>query len=761
MSFSYFSSPEGYIKSEVDKRKGNILYASKLNAWIRVTSGVGAGMIITSNPNLPLFYAANAIYGGIGAESGGVRTVKSEDEEGNTKLTDLQGNEIDFKDTRWGRPRPIISGIDISEGNNGLSKKCELQITCFSLAQMLEIQQKFGEPAHSVFLEFGWNTAKGVEGIVDVRDIAQVVSMRNLDSIKAVREKSAGQYDNFLGRITGGGISIEGGEKYIVTTKITGVGDLAAYLQGQKPPSDTENKTNLGGKSFWWTGGTINDEKRQFQYMFNDLPAYNRTDDVKALVDNEYFTKSYNFINFDEELREDMGDETVDTNIRHPEGGKVAIPGNTPLIGNERFVKLDVLFSLITLVNPIPIVTDDKGNVVEAPLRFHRIPIRSHRRIFSTDKSKLLIPNNKMPNFGLWSILKGDEPAPPESAGTVDMSYSPEGEAISFPSENRYDPKDAGIFDELTDLSAGNWGYLEDLYVNYDFAKGVFDSKTNTTYDMVIQILNGLSAACNNMWQFEIEQQVCDQYDLYGKKTGQRFQQLVIVDKAMSCPSPKAEPMQLVLGGEQSIFLDASLQSDMPGAMMGTITMKKATQGRIQVNPDGMGTAPTTGRGLFTNEVDWISATVNQQNLQAKPPASSKEPSKEEKIASMYSVFQDKAGVYPNSINNSADDLDSRGSYNKLLMAIYDDPSLLNLVRREDGVQSGTPEHQIGQALLPIKFSFTIHGLSGWKRGDKFKVLGLPPQYENGFFQVTQINQQIEGMNWKTNIEGQFRNVSS
>ena len=32
MSFSYFSSPESYIKDEIDKRKGNILYASKLNA---------------------------------------------------------------------------------------------------------------------------------------------------------------------------------------------------------------------------------------------------------------------------------------------------------------------------------------------------------------------------------------------------------------------------------------------------------------------------------------------------------------------------------------------------------------------------------------------------------------------------------------------------------------------------------------------------------------------------------------------------------
>ena len=43
-----------------------------------------------------------------------------------------------------------------------------------------------------------------------------------------------GQYDNFLGRITGGGLSYETGEKYVVTVKLTGVGDLVVYLQGQK-----------------------------------------------------------------------------------------------------------------------------------------------------------------------------------------------------------------------------------------------------------------------------------------------------------------------------------------------------------------------------------------------------------------------------------------------------------------------------------------------------------------------------------------------
>ena len=127
----------------------------------------------------------------------------------------------------------------------------------------------------------------------------------------------------------------------------------------------------------------------------------------------------------------------------------------------------------------------------------------------------------------------------------------------------------------------------------------------------------------------------------------------------------------------------------------------------------------------------------------------------------MYSVVQDKVGVYPNSIDSSADDLDAKGSSDKLLIAIYDDPDLLRTWREKDGQQSTNAEHQIGQALLPIKFSFTIHGLSGWKRGDKFKILGLPNQYNNGFFQVTQINQQCEGMVWKTQVEGQFRNVSS
>jgi hypothetical protein len=59
---------------------------------------------------------------------------------------------------------------------------------------------------------------------------------------------------------------------------------------------------------------------------------------------------------------------------------------------------------------------------------------------------------------------------------------------------------------------------------------------------------------------------------------------------------------------------------------------------------------------------------------------------------------------------------------------------------------------------MPIKFTFTIHGISGIKRGDKFKVLGLPKNYEQtGFFQVTAVKHTITDMLWKTDIEGSFR----
>ena len=59
---------------------------------------------------------------------------------------------------------------------------------------------------------------------------------------------------------------------------------------------------------------------------------------------------------------------------------------------------------------------------------------------------------------------------------------------------------------------------------------------------------------------------------------------------------------------------------------------------------------------------------------------------------------------------------------------------------------------------LPIKYSFTIFGTSGIRRGDMFNIVGIPEKYrKSGLFQVNAVSHTIEGMSWKTNVEGLYR----
>lgn len=59
---------------------------------------------------------------------------------------------------------------------------------------------------------------------------------------------------------------------------------------------------------------------------------------------------------------------------------------------------------------------------------------------------------------------------------------------------------------------------------------------------------------------------------------------------------------------------------------------------------------------------------------------------------------------------------------------------------------------------LPIKYSFTILGKSGIRRGDTFNILGIPVKYAAcGLFQVTEVEQTIQDMKWVTRVLGEYR----
>jgi hypothetical protein len=93
----------------------------------------------------------------------------------------------------------------------------------------------------------------------------------------------------------------------------------------------------------------------------------------------------------------------------------------------------------------------------------------------------------------------------------------------------------------------------------------------------------------------------------------------------------------------------------------------------------------------------------------------------------------------------------------KFVIYTFDDTEFLDKLKRE------AFSKRRGQTLshpLPIKYSFKILGNSGIRRGDMFNITGIPEKYsKKGLFQVTQIEHSLEGMQWFTNITGEYRQI--
>jgi hypothetical protein len=119
-----------------------------------------------------------------------------------------------------------------------------------------------------------------------------------------------------------------------------------------------------------------------------------------------------------------------------------------------------------------------------------------------------------------------------------------------------------------------------------------------------------------------------------------------------------------------------------------------------------------------------------------------------------YAEFLGKLGTYP-KVDKERGDIKSGFDINDVTyVATYDDSQLLKM-----GKSEGSDDDV--SILLPINFTFTIHGVSGIKRGDKFKVDGIPDKYaKQGFFQVLGIKHTIQGMEWVTEVTGGYRNAT-
>ena len=731
MSFPNFSNIQDFVQDRLKERRGNPELISKLNPFVRIVSG--AGLVLVSNPNFKLLQAAGTTYGS-STQAGAIGTTWG-------------GAPINPNSGQGYRPSPIVTSFEVDEGSGTLSRKATFSVTAFTKEQMESLTQYILEPGFSIFLEWGWGDAASYSGLVGL-NTSTIAGYQSSVKRDEIRKKTGGRYDNYLGFITGGGVSLDG-DKWSINVKCTGFTELPGYFltteTGEQKTDGTGILTSAKafGLNFIDTFNSSPSDER-FMKMFNDLPQTRQTKAVKNLRKNKSVNTLSSFINFDDEVSEDINGETDGITLPFTDiqiwkssllvdGTEVVFPKGTKIISEDRFIRFDTLMRIIYEIGIEGYKLPD-GSVITTKIDYEDTACSAFPNIYSTDASKLFIPNPETPKFRLSAT-------PPGGDTTVDSilgsGFSNNGiDGIEFPNKNllNFKPKVGNPIEK----KGKQWGYLKDLYVNFDFAKSVLDTKNFYLKDALYQILNGMSSAVNGMWDFQIEETEVGNTSI-----------LKIWEMNMISDSKKGSIYTFDMIGEKSVFIDASLDLDISGAKMNQVIGSK-------LGKSTNGDAGRIGKNLWKSSLtDTLGITIKEKNVDNSDDPSTETEKDKEKIAEEnLNIMLGKAKFFP-KVNLTEKSTLSGELYNMCYLGAFSDSNVFSALKAK---HDNTDEAETSSALMPINFTFKVHGVSGIRRGDMFKVRGIPSSYDKGFFQVLSVKHSLQGMEWTTEVTGGFRN---
>ena len=809
-----------------DVYKGGV---SGLSTWIRIVSTVDAGLVMESVHSPSTF----------------------EKRYGNSDKPGILGYELDMKTPveidgigRGLRPSPILTSLSVDEKAEGGSRLCSFDIQCYTQEQVDKLAQYLLEPSFHVLVEFGWNVSDawkqriGGGGAIDPCD---VVKYDNWATIKNKRVKSNFTYDAMLGIITGGGITFGDGETYNLSVQVTGIGNVAEYMQTHRGANRTDTAKNNSGESFSPKTIAADAEDKEvgvalFKQMFNALPAAKRIPKVYNWfqtghteirdINNAVFNKwAYegNFVNFDEVVKDYLQKWlTKGRAIRTKSGESLKIPSDVNLFDEERFIRFEMAVAILNAY-PIDLAPHSAGGCKKQS-RSLKINIRDtfiggFPHMFSTDKSKLYIPNTTAPNFNLNNVLtKSDEIDDIEyikfnALNKTENQSNLHPKVNEVPSDDRsqrngsaHDPAtgqsrpvpyafpcEYDLNSSVISYTCDNsvlpvtenrkfWGWLKDLYINFDFFCECLNKPNLVVRDVLYDMLNGMSGACNSIWKFQIQEK-----PLTNDEDG--AMELTVSDmNFLGKVNPYPDGMAIFQArGTKSPFIKSDFSVDTPGAMMSSVVQKKMADGTLDGSNEGP--RPLFGNVFSTDKIDRAGTILLavRTSKEEKNKEKDKEPtgntpgsdtdSKEDAKAKSYELFAERAGIFSKiqdregkiDIADTTIDLKSSNDgviEDLLTVGTWNDPAALKQIELIDkGLVKGAPKSQTkkeAQKQNPplglAEFNFDIHGASGFKVGDQFRVKGLPSKFgAPSLYQVVKVDQALSTEGWTTSVKGKLR----
>jgi hypothetical protein len=501
------------------------------------------------------------------------------------------------------------------------------------------------EPGYTLCIEFGWNTSNAASGIIKGTEqniLSDGVSSNlNQNKLHEKRIKSNGDYDSFLGFIVGGSIRNES-ETFDVEISLRGSPSLPTFMQSHNLPlqisskENGENDINLiikensqGPHPF--PSSDAEDEtqtavERRFKAMFNDLPTFRQTEDVKKILEDgigiEAGKKNINkldFINFDKVVSNSVNsfaDPSFFRSLKKGQGKEVkakATGGDIALekdklFSKKRYIRLELA---VAILNRIGVIEAYKiGNEsIDLRIDISNCVIGAFPKMFSTKADKLLIAG-KIPDFSLYFLNVNDI----NQKTLYDTPINTLG--VPFVEANPLPYADVKGYKEDSE----GWGYLKNLYVNFDMFKNKIEQKNKNIREIFLDILNEMSDAVNSYWNFQIIE-IQDENGNISKETEInastipllnpynftnpiKFTPIVdtkttiklgVIDEHWIGKPATTEPIKTFYhNGANCTFLESTLESSIPGEMTSAIVSRRLD---VVTNPD----SPITDVGGFFN----------------------------------------------------------------------------------------------------------------------------------------------------------------
>ena len=795
---------------------------SGLTSWIRVISSVEVG----DTNGLVM----QSIHGGQNFDS----------VYGNNEKPGMLGYALDMKTPveidgigRGLRPSPIITGVSINEMARGSLKQTEFTVKCFTKEQMNKLQKFLLEPGFHILVECGWNVADSynqrIGGGGEI-DPCQMAAYDNWNVVREKRKLSNYQYDATLGIVVGGGVAFADGETYELKVKISGAGIAAEYMQTHRGGNSTDSAGDGQEEPFPPENvGKSTPGQQLFKQMFNSLPKFKQSSVIKKWSSNNdkkgnNWAYEGNYVNFDEVARDTLSEALQKgTTITNKGGDSVKIPTNVEIFDKERFIRFELAVEILN-----DFIVDLESQPSDCPdldtknltINIKDTPIKAFPHMWSTDKSTLYIPNTTAPNFSLKKSLWGEpgeeinyinyddlnnndnianlhplvEEAPSgderaEKNGSANDPATGQSRPVPFAFPCLYDLDESVITHDCDDTvlplteKRGFWGWLKDLYINYDFFVECLNKPNFNTRDVLYEMLNGLSSGCNSLWDFQIMEQPKTN-DPKGPA------ELRVVDFNFTGKTePDDEDMATFqTRGTQSPFTSVNFNMSVQGAMMSSIMIKKMSKNK----KDASGDSPPIMFGSVFDEtsVDRVGTILMRQQLDGQDSESDStdaadeegEPTEEETAkAKAFEVFAQRAGLFSryqdrkqvlSGVGKDGTTENVKEAIETLLcIGTWNDPTALKSVELIDrglkeaavsGEQSKSDNNSQNPPLGLAQVDFTVHGVSGFKVGDKVRFDGIPDKYGYpNFFQVMKVGHSISGNQWFTDVKTEMRMIGT